>query len=74
MMQEKKARRQSRNFKKESIKIAKELRYPKHVIEELEQALSEDEINKILIQARHDSHEREMKEDGIKRTHRGNRC
>ena len=65
---------QSKIFRKEAIRIAKDLQYPQSVLDKIERASNEEEVSRILAQARHDSHEKEMKQDGIKRTHRGNRC
>lgn len=51
----------SKIFKKEAIKIAKELHYSKDVIEKLEKAQNEDEASRILSEARRESYERQLK-------------
>lgn len=71
-MKQIKNRYQSKIYRKEAIRTAKDLCYPQNVIDKLSRAESEEEVSRIMIQARHDSHEREMDQDDIKRPYRSN--
>lgn len=61
MSRPKKAYYLLKGFRDEAIKIAKELRYSKEVIEKLEQAQSEEEASHILSEARRETYERDLK-------------
>lgn len=56
----------SRIYKKEAIRIAKELQYPQEVIDKISIAQSEDEVSRIMTEARHNTHEREMLNESAK--------
>ena len=56
----------SKTFKRESIRTAKELGYPQSVLDRISRATSEDEISRIMTQARNDTYEREMLNESIK--------
>lgn len=51
----------SKTYKREYIRIAKELHYSQEVIEKLEQAQSEEEASHILSEARMETYERDLK-------------
>lgn len=44
--------RETYNYKRRAITTAKDLLYPKHVIEQLQSATTEIEISRIMTQAR----------------------
>lgn len=44
--------RETYNYKRNAIKIAKELCYPNHIIAQLQSATTENEICRIMTQAR----------------------
>ena len=51
----------SKTYKREFIRIAKELCYSSEVIEKLEKAQNEDEASEILSEARRESYEKDLK-------------